>query len=300
MKILLAYDGSGESNRSIECLNRLPIPSQSKVFMLHAVQPVLSETSVMPGHDYSELMRGNDAIHQKAKGVLEKAKQKYCKKDLDIEFLVQDGPAAEVILEVAEKKNPQLVIVGSRGLNPVKSYFLGSVSHKVLQYAMNPVLVNRGFHPARPDAQKLNILVGFDDSPVSNKLCQYLLDLPLENVERLSFVSVLEPPPELRLLDDVGFYFNEMKDSEKEIEKKLAEITGNFAKRYPHLELKSEIMPINKNIANTLSEYANDGSYDLIALGNKGKNSFEKFLLGNVSQKIAEYSPLSVLVFKDH
>lgn len=299
MKILLAYDGSGESNRAIECLNRLPIPLKSKIFMLHAVQPVLSETSLMPEHDYSELMQSNDTLHKRAKDLLAKAKDQYCNKEFDIEFLVKDGSASETILEVAEKQNPDLIIVGSRGLNPIKSYFLGSVSHKVLQYSMNPVLVNRGFHPARSGAEKLNILVGFDDSAISNKMCHYLLDLPLEHVEKISFISVLEPPPELRILDDVGFYFNEMKDGEKETENKLREITTSFSKRYPHLKVNYEIKPINKNIANTLSEYANDGLFDLIALGNKGKNSFEKFLLGNVSQKIAEYSPLSVLVFKD-
>ena len=299
MKILLAYDGSGESNRAIECLNRLPIPLKSKITMLHAVQPILSETSVMPEHDYSELMESNDKIHSRAKDLLAKAKDQYCKKEFDIEFLVKDGSASETILEAAEQQNPDLIIVGSRGLNPIESYFLGSVSHKVLQYSMNPVLVNRGFHPSRSEAEHLNILVGFDDSSISNKLCDYLLDLPLENVEKISFVSVLEPPPELRIMDDVGFYFNEMKNSEQETDHKLREITKAFSKRYPHLKVNYEIKPINKSIANTLTEYANDGLYDLIALGNKGKNSFEKFLLGNVSQKIAEYSALSVLVFKD-
>ena len=130
MKILLAYDGSGESNRAIECLNRLPIPLKSKVTMLHAVQPILSETSLMPEHDYSELMASNDKIHAHAKDLLAKAKDQYCSKDFDVEFVVEDGTASETILTVAERQNPDLIIsdqqltIRQSGLFKVKIFIL--------------------------------------------------------------------------------------------------------------------------------------------------------------------------------
>jgi nucleotide-binding universal stress UspA family protein len=45
------------------------------------------------------------------------------------------------ILEVADACNASLIVVGARGLSPVRSLFLGSVSHGVVQHAHRPVLV---------------------------------------------------------------------------------------------------------------------------------------------------------------
>jgi nucleotide-binding universal stress UspA family protein len=67
------------------------------------------------------------------------AKVKGLKLNTQLEF----GNPAETIIEVAEKGNYDLIIVGSRGLSNVKRFFLGSVSDDVSHHAKSSVLIVR-------------------------------------------------------------------------------------------------------------------------------------------------------------
>lgn len=56
---------------------------------------------------------------------------------------VQVGEPAEEITDLARLEDYDLIVVGSRGLGPVKEILLGSVSNRVLHTAPCPVLVVR-------------------------------------------------------------------------------------------------------------------------------------------------------------
>jgi len=56
---------------------------------------------------------------------------------------VQVGEPAEEIVDLARLEHVDLIVLGSRGLSPVKEMLLGSVSNKVLHTAPCPVLVVR-------------------------------------------------------------------------------------------------------------------------------------------------------------
>ena len=56
---------------------------------------------------------------------------------------VAAGHVAKAIVETATAKNIDLIVMGSRGLSDVQGLLLGSVTHKVIQMANIPVLVDR-------------------------------------------------------------------------------------------------------------------------------------------------------------
>jgi nucleotide-binding universal stress UspA family protein len=47
----------------------------------------------------------------------------------------EEGDSAEAILEVAGKVGADLIVLGTRGMGELKGLMLGSVSHKVIQFA---------------------------------------------------------------------------------------------------------------------------------------------------------------------
>jgi nucleotide-binding universal stress UspA family protein len=57
-----------------------------------------------------------------------------------VDIASDDGPAAEVIVRVAERDHAELIVVGSRGLGQAPR-LLGSVSETVLGHAQVPVLI---------------------------------------------------------------------------------------------------------------------------------------------------------------
>ena len=58
--------------------------------------------------------------------------------------LVESGDPADAIVEVSEREDSDLIVIGSRGMSTLKSFFMGSVSQQVLQRAKCPVLVSKG------------------------------------------------------------------------------------------------------------------------------------------------------------
>ncbi len=50
--------------------------------------------------------------------------------------------------------------------------------------------------------------------------------------------------------------------------------------------------------ATVITEYAEDNEYDLIMIGNRGESGIKKFLLGNVSEAVAQKASTNVLITK--
>ena len=57
------------------------------------------------------------------------------------ETSVRSGDYADEIIEAAESAGADMIVIGSRGLGPVKRTVLGSVSQKVLHHATQTVVV---------------------------------------------------------------------------------------------------------------------------------------------------------------
>jgi nucleotide-binding universal stress UspA family protein len=56
---------------------------------------------------------------------------------------VASGSTADEIVEVAERSQADLIVIGSRGMTEWKSLLLGGVANKVVQHASCPVLLVR-------------------------------------------------------------------------------------------------------------------------------------------------------------
>jgi nucleotide-binding universal stress UspA family protein len=55
----------------------------------------------------------------------------------------EEGNAAEKILEIANNKGVDTIVVGNRGLSTAKEFLLGSVSHKLSHHAKCAVVIVR-------------------------------------------------------------------------------------------------------------------------------------------------------------
>jgi nucleotide-binding universal stress UspA family protein len=76
--------------------------------------------------------------------VLEETKEVFDRRGLKVILRkpVRGNPA-EVICKIAEEEGYDLIVIGSRGLSGIESFFLGGVSDKVSHHAVCPVLIVR-------------------------------------------------------------------------------------------------------------------------------------------------------------
>jgi nucleotide-binding universal stress UspA family protein len=61
----------------------------------------------------------------------------------DVKTIRREGNAAAEILLIAKEEKVDTIIIGSTGVNTVKEFLLGGVSHKVIHHAICPVTVVR-------------------------------------------------------------------------------------------------------------------------------------------------------------
>jgi nucleotide-binding universal stress UspA family protein len=131
-KVLFAYDGSEESRRALRYAERL-VGDDSVIVLTVATKlieaPATSQFTA-PGHDPEHLREELDEVRE----IMGDA-------GINAEFVSVIGNPAAEILNAAESRGVELIVVGRRGLNAVARFLLGSVADRVVQHATCDVLV---------------------------------------------------------------------------------------------------------------------------------------------------------------
>lgn len=134
--ILLPTDGSAPAERAIDFAAYLAQVTGARVTVLH-VRHLISANLGEPYFEetlYKTLDEATTLIDHTVQRLREKGK-------FEIETDVIGGSPSEVILTVAETRQVDLIVMGVRGLNPVQTVLLGSVSQGVIHHAPCPVTV---------------------------------------------------------------------------------------------------------------------------------------------------------------
>ncbi len=136
-KMLLATDGSPDAKVALKYARDLALRDDAQVFVVYAFEalPPFLDPS---GRD--ELVRRQTIEGETVAG---EAVQELQEAGVEVITDIREGPAADVILRVAEARQPDLIVMGSRGRGQVASLLLGNVSHRVLAHAQVPVLIVR-------------------------------------------------------------------------------------------------------------------------------------------------------------
>ena len=136
-KILLATDGSAHAAEALKFARELAVRDGATVIVVHAFEHVPSYLGEPMKSDLMAryVTAGREIVDQVA-AELEDA----C---VSVEKEILGGPPADAILRVVETHQPDLIVMGSRGLGEVTGLLLGSVSHRVLAHSPVPVMIVR-------------------------------------------------------------------------------------------------------------------------------------------------------------
>lgn len=116
-KILVATDGSSTADRAVERGLDVAARLGSSTVLLTVAPP------------------------RKGAAVLEATLASHATRTQPIETLTQDGDPASVILDVADEIGADLVVVGNKGMQGPRRFFLSSTPNKVAHHAACAVLI---------------------------------------------------------------------------------------------------------------------------------------------------------------
>jgi nucleotide-binding universal stress UspA family protein len=274
MHILLATDGSAGAANASRLVASLPLGAGSRVTLLTVLPRGSSEDGGARFAAAADMLASSDA---------------------DVSRKVRYGLPAEEILAAEAEDNPDLLVLGSRGMSAVARFWMGSVAERVAQYSQGPVLI------VWPEPTRIQrVLVGVDRSPFSQEVAGWFMQFPLPPGTELhwaSFVTLMDvfarwrrtlfPPASaiLRVLER-----QECRHAREHLE---ALVSGSSPAAFP-----SQIDVRTGDPAEGLVELAQELSADLLVVGSRGMGLGRVLLFGSVSDRLLTQQCASLLIVK--
>jgi nucleotide-binding universal stress UspA family protein len=144
-KILLATDASEDAAKAAQMASDLANVSGSELHVVHVGN--MKDFHVAPGAEQSFSPRTASLgdIREKAERTLDNAVSQVEEVGGTVAqgHLRMGDPDEEILRFCEEQGNFGLIVMGSRGLGPIKRRLMGSVSESVVRHAHCPVLVAR-------------------------------------------------------------------------------------------------------------------------------------------------------------
>jgi len=249
-RIVLATDGSPTAETAERIATAVATTSGGKVTVVHA---------------YEDAAAAEGAVSR----ALEIAGAYAVKTDV----VLSDDDPTSAVLESAEDRNADLIVVGSRGLFQEEQVF-GSVVRKIATNAPCDVLLTRARPEAVPAHQRPyhRILIATDGSATADRAARKGFALGRRLDAEVALVFVGHPKTgELVLQDTVAT----MTDEEGPAP------TTSIREGDPAQEIMAAAV---------------EGGHDLVVVGNRGLAGAKALLLGSVPLTVAEYAQADVLI----
>jgi nucleotide-binding universal stress UspA family protein len=290
-KILLATDGSEDAALAGRVAVDLSRSMGAQLHVVHAWQ-----TEIRRAYEVTLPITLREWCEQRAAELLAKEVRRIEEAGGEVaEAHLVMGRPMDAILGLCEALDPVLVIMGSRGLGPVRRIFLGSVSEGVVHHANSPVLVVRGGSWAWPVRR---VVVGMDYSEEARAAGELASIIGKHYGARGILIRVY---PEImhwaELQQDQRETYERLIQNLLESEKRTLENSaagaaelGELLGRPPEVEVS-----VGDPTAAILKA-ADDEESTLIAVGSRGLGATGRARLGSVSTKILRAARGPVLV----
>ena len=297
-KILLGMDGSEEARGAARLAMTLAENLDSELHLVH-VEPVPSI------YAYPEVVAHNPDILVEVDETAERASREKLAAEVEAvggmdkvagAHVATGRPEAEIV-RVAEEIGAGLVIVGSRGLGPIRRAVMGGVSDSVVRHAHCPVLVVRGTHREGVDLSG-PIVLAVDGSEESKLATRAATELSTATGARIHVMYVM---PSAEQLYGRHLYSEDMRES-------LVEGARKEGRRF--LDGRSE--DIQSGGGSVAQTYLGTGRPDeeildlaekidaaLVVTGSRGLGGVRRALMGSVSNSLVRHAHCPVLVVRN-
>ena len=147
----------------------------------------------------------------------------------------------------------------------------------------------------------MKILLAIDGSPCSERAVGEVARRPWPDDSQVRIVSVVEPPAPLVAEPYMGVsgYFEEIEQLKRKQADEIVESAAGMLREgsgTATLGVSTEV--VNGSPKRTIVEESEEWGADLIVLGSHGYHTWERMLLGSVSQSVAAHARCSVEIVR--
>jgi nucleotide-binding universal stress UspA family protein len=286
MKILLATDGSAASLAAESMVSSLKLSKEIELKIVTVCPSADMQTFSSVPTAIQEMV---DTCRRRSSELLEQAATRCRNWCHQVETHLADGHPAKELLQVAETWKADLIVMGARGLGAVGRFLMGSVSDAVAKQAPCSLLI------VRADANAQNprkIVVAYDGSAPAQAAVDRFSQLPHDPSRSIMLVGVIERINVYGVdveLTSAGSYQHFQDKLEPLMQQAVAKLKASTPNT-------SSVIRYAADAADELVESADKFGADLVVVGHRSKNVFERLVLGSVAIRLLHYAHSSVWI----
>jgi nucleotide-binding universal stress UspA family protein len=141
--IVVGTDGSETAGKAVAAAIRLAKLCDASLHLVSAYEPVpkgrLREEARQTPEDLQWMINPREDVDATLSDAADQVKEA----GVDVETFAREGDPADAILDVAEERDADLIVVGNKGMTGAKRFLLGSVPNRVSHHAPCSVMIIR-------------------------------------------------------------------------------------------------------------------------------------------------------------
>ncbi len=295
MRILIPVDGSTCSRAAVRFIG-----ARSKFMGEKPDVTLLNVQQNIPGTviEHFSLEAVRSVYEAEGKAIVEKLAPEIEAYGIEPHMAVRIDDCGPAVAKIAVDDNIDLITMGSRGLSPVKSFFLGSVSRSVLEHTTTTVLLVR--EKELPERENLRLLLAVDGSDYGESAAAFIADHP----------GLFGPNPTIDVIFVAPDY---TKMALAEVDSVTPAPTLKFFEKENQLAWENAVTPVLATLrdagfdakavkrtgdaAEAIAAYAGENA-DLIVMGSHGWGKFKSAVLGSTAAKVGAATELPILIIR--
>jgi nucleotide-binding universal stress UspA family protein len=141
--IVVGTDGSDTANQAVRQAIELASSVGAKIELVSAFEPVPAQRLAQERREAPEDLQWAINPREDVDATLAEAAEAAKAAGVEVDVFPRQGDPADAILDVAEERDADLIVVGNKGMTGTKRFLLGSVPNKVSHHAPCSVLIIR-------------------------------------------------------------------------------------------------------------------------------------------------------------
>jgi len=141
--IVVGTDGSDTATDAVRQAIELAAKLGASLDVVSAYAPVPAARLAGEARDVPADVSHKVNPHEDVDAVLEEAAERAREAGVEVQTFARQGDPAEAIMDVAEERGSDLIVVGNKGMSGARRFILGSVPNRISHHAPCSVLIVR-------------------------------------------------------------------------------------------------------------------------------------------------------------
>lgn len=279
IRLLVPVDFSQSSRQALQWAEAMASGRRAVVVIVHAIEP----TPLARLDDAAEALvaQAEERVRTLGAGLVARG--------IAVVAHCGIGRPWHVVREAVAQHGADLVLLGNRGLSPIKRTILGSNADRVLRTVPVPSLV---VHAADMPRGQMRVLVATDFSADAAEAVLEFRRLFLRSMVRIEvrIVHATLPPG---MIESVDMPLVERVDWSR-LDANAHELAEQVARDFRAAGVQTGVVVARGGAARAILAEARAWRADLIVLGRRGMSGFERMILGSTAERVLHAAPCAV------